>query len=353
MSQVSLPERLLRLVEIGSVTGQEQALCEFLLARFSGLSSHVVERVGNSFALRPRERRTPFLLALVGHLDTVPATAANPPRIEGDRLYGLGAADMKSGLALMWELLERPVSEPTCDLAFVFYEGEEGPYERSGLGPLLNELGWLRDVDLAICLEPSNNVLQLGCLGTLHAEVTFVGKAAHSARPWQGINAIQAAGPLLVALSARPAREVRFGDLIYREVISATMARGGTARNVVPERFVLNLNYRFAPGRSLEAAKGDVRELVGEAAELRFVDAAPAGHIPEQNALLERFRQVCEVEVEAKQAWTDVARLSEAGVPAVNFGPGENEQAHQPSESTSLALLEQGDELLRRFLSRG
>lgn len=343
-------ERLLTLVQIDSVIGREQRLCEWLLERFAGLEGYAVDRVGNAFALRPRMRRHPHMLGLVGHLDTVPASADNPARIENGRVFGLGSADMKSGLALMWHLIEQPVNDATCDLAFVFYDGEEGPYDGSGLGPLLGQLSWLREVDLAICLEPSDNVLQLGCLGTLHAELTFCGRAAHSARPWQGENAIHKAGPLLARLADLTPVEVRFGDLVYREVISATVAQGGRARNVVPDKFVVNLNFRFAPGRSLASAQQHVRDLVGAAAEVRFVDLAPSAAVPLHNPLLERLRRCCALEEQPKQAWTDVARLTAAGIPAVNFGPGENAQAHQPHESTSIALLEQGDVLLRRLV---
>jgi len=161
-----LADKLLTLVQIESVIGNEGRLCEWLIDRFSQLGDYALDRVGNSFALRVGARQHPYLLGLVGHLDTVPPTADNPARIESGRVFGLGSADMKSGLALMWQLLEDPVRQPTCDLAFVFYDGEEGTYSGSGLGPLLEQLGWLSEIDLAICLEPSDNVLQLGCLGT-------------------------------------------------------------------------------------------------------------------------------------------------------------------------------------------
>jgi len=345
-----LTQELLDLVRFDSVIGREQALCDALATRFGANPQYRIHRLGASFALEPVQRRCQQLVALVGHLDTVPPSGDNPPRIEGDRLFGLGASDMKSGLALMCQLLDRPVAEPAYDLAFVFYHGEEGPYSQSGLGPLLSELQWLQEVDLAICLEPSSNVLQLGCLGTIHAEVTFRGRAAHSARPWQGENAIYKATGLLERLAAMEAVEAHFGDLIFREVMTATTAHGGTARNVVPSRFVLNLNYRFAPGRSLQSAQQVIQGAVRDEGDIVFVDMAPSGSIPLDNAVLERFRRICAVRAEPKQAWTDVARLSEAGISAINFGPGEGAQAHQPEESTSIKLLQQGDTLLRRFL---
>lgn len=348
---MELVERLITLVKIDSVIGDEKPICEYLLKEFSD-KPYRVTRVGESFALYPahRDSSSRKLVALVGHLDTVPPSADNPPRIEGDRLYGLGAADMKSGLAIMWQLIEAPEPAAAYDLAFIFYHGEEGPYADSGLGPLLAAVDWLDEVALAICLEPSDNRLQLGCLGTLHAEVSFVGRAAHSARPWQGENAIHKAAGLLQRLTEVESRDVKFGDLLYREVVSATLASGGSARNVVPDRFTLNLNFRFAPDRSLPEAQRFIEQLVEGQAELRFTDLAPSGAIPQGNAALDALIAVCGEPPQSKQAWTDVARLSAAGVPAVNLGPGEGAQAHQPNESTSIATLELGEALFRRFL---
>lgn len=348
---MTLVERLLTLVKIDSVTGREGPLCDYLARCFASVDEYVVDRIGNSMALRPRERRHAHMVGFAGHLDTVPPSGDNPARIQGDRLFGLGASDMKSGVALMWQLIEEPVADPEYDLAFIFYEGEEGPYEQSGLGPLLAQLHWLQDIDLAFCLEPSDNVLQLGCLGTVHAEVTFVGRAAHSARPWQGDNAIHKAAALLTYLAKLEPMDVSFGGLTYREVLSATTASGGRARNMVPDQFTLNLNYRFAPGRTPSSAKAYVRQVVGEDVGLRFVDLAPAGAVPDDNPLLSRFQQICPVPVAPKQAWTDVARLDAVGIDAVNFGPGDNAQAHQPRESTSISKLNECGVLMRRFLS--
>ncbi|MBW2732474.1 MAG: succinyl-diaminopimelate desuccinylase [Deltaproteobacteria bacterium] len=350
----SLAERLLTLVKFHSVIGDEGPLCDFIIERAQKAGGMIVERVGNSIALRPSHRRHDQLVCLVGHLDTVPATADNPPRVEGDRLFGLGSADMKAGLAVMWSLLEKPEEHAAYDVAHIFYDAEEGPYESGGLGPLLDATPWIKDeVDLAFCLEPSDNALQLGCLGVLNATVTFSGRAAHSARPWQGENAVHKAAGLLGRLAAFTPKEHLFGDLKYMEVISATLAQGGVARNVVPASFELNLNYRFPPGCCMEQARQNVRDLVAGEAEVVFIDIAPSGTIPVDNEVLERFKRRCAVPVAAKQAWTDVGRMSTLGIDAVNFGPGEGAQAHQPHESTSIALLEEGEALMRRFLSKG
>ena len=354
----SLSERLLTLVKIDSVIRHEEALCEFFCQRAEAWTDYSLQRVGRSIALRPKARRHEQLVCLAGHLDTVPPAGENPPRIADGRVWGLGSADMKAGLALMWGLLDRPVEQPFCDLAFVFYDGEEGPYVGNGLGPLLEEARWLvDDTELAICLEPTDNTLQLGCLGTINATVRFAGRPAHSARPWQGENAIHKAAPVLTRLAAFEPKDYRYGprdELLFREVMSATLADGGTARNAVPGRFELNINYRYPPSKSAEEAEALVQEVCGGSeglAEVEIVDHCPAGAVPEGNAALERLRQRCAVEEIAKQAWTDVGRFSAHGVAAVNFGPAENAQCHQPDESTSIELLEQGDALFRHFLS--
>ena len=349
---MDLVEKTIALVEIPSITGQEAELCDYLAKKLSTLSErHEVLRLDNNLVTRPVQRRDRPLVALVGHLDTVPPAADNPVRRENDRLYGLGTSDMKAGVALMWHLLEQDVAQPAFDLSCVFYTGEEGPYHTSGLTPVLEKYSWLRGVDLAICLEPSDNVLQLGCLGTLHAEVTFRGRAAHSARPWHGENAIHKAAALIQRLASMQPVEVEVDGLIYREVISATLAKGGTARNVVPDFFAVNLNYRFAPGRSIASAQQRIFEIIAGQADVEFLDLSPSGPVPRDNSVLECFRRATTATVEPKQAWTDVARLAAFGIDAVNFGPGQSDQAHQPSEYVLVPYLEAADRLLRAFLA--
>ena len=297
------------------------------------------------------------LVLLVGHTDTVPPKPGDgPPRVDGDTIHGLGASDMKGGLAVMLALAEdlfpRAGSGAPCayDLGLVFYDHEEGPWAKSGLGPLLTEVPWLSTAALAFCLEPSDNVVQLGCMGTLHAQVDFRGRSAHSARPWQGENAIHKAAGLLARLAARVPVDVHRDGFLFREVISATQASGGTARNVIPDGFRLNLNYRFAPGRTIEEASADVRALVAGEAEVTIVEAAPSGRLVGENALLKRFLAQNGNAVAAKQAWTDVARLGQAGVDAVNLGPGLAAQAHQAGEWASLRLLKESHAQFRAFL---
>ena len=356
------------------MTGDESA-CASAVSRLLAPTAFHVEQIGLTVLARtpPRPDDARPLVLLVGHTDTVPPHPGDfGARREGGRIVGLGSSDMKGGLAVMIALAERldPAVLP-YRLGFVFYDREEGPWAASGLGPALVEAPWLTEARIAFCLEPSDNVVQVGCLGTLHVQVRFHGQASHSARPWQGKNAVHAAGGLLVALAGRAPRDVVVGGFDFREVISATLASGGRARNIIPELFELNLNYRFAPGRSLDDAEADVRALVAQAigaaanggdaddlwtadgvrVELRSVERAPSGPVVTDNPLLQRFLTLNGNAVTAKQAWTDVARLGAAGVNAVNLGPGTSAQAHQAGEHCEVALLHASYDQLHRFLT--
>lgn len=352
-------ERLARLTlelcTIPSVTGSEQAIADWVEARCRGAAPDAaIFRTGNSlvcdpWAGAPPPAGTPTV-ALVGHLDTVRCAEDQPFEIRDGRVYGCGASDMKAGVAVMLSLLERWREWTAARPVWIFYEGEEGPELGNGLEPVLKS-GVLPKLDLAFVLEPTDRALQLGCMGVMHAEVTVRGTRAHSARPWQGENAIYRAIPLLERLAARERREVRFGELLFYEVIVVTQARTMNSRNVVPDALELNVNVRFAPGRSAAEAERELRELVGGDAEVEVVDSAPAGEVYLDHPLLEPWRRREGLTQLPKQAWTDVARLTAHGVPAVNFGPGETAQCHQANEWCSIDSLTHCYGALSRFFS--
>jgi len=293
------------------------------------------------------------LVALCGHLDTVPVHEEDrgPPRREAGRLVAPGASDMKGGLSVLLELaLRLPRAERFCDLLLVLYAREEGPFLENELGDLL-DARLLDGAAFAFLLEPTDNVLQLGCVGSIHATVTFTGRAAHSARPWQGDNAVHRAGALLAELHARPPREARSGGLPFREVLSATRIEGGRARNVVPDRCTLNLNFRFAPDRTLDDAAAELAALgARHGAEVTMTDLSPACPAWAEHPVVRRLVERTGIAVEPKQAWTDVARLAAHGIPAANLGPGATAQAHQRGEWVELGALVRGYRLLERFL---
>ncbi len=350
----ALAEELLR---VDSPIGQERALADLVEARARAWGPHALIRAGDSLCIVPRAPRPGRkTLMLAGHLDTVPAHGPNPVRREGDKLFGLGASDMKVADAVILWALERACREAARhDLVGVLYAREEGPFVESEM-PLVIDAArpWFDRADLVICMEPTDNRIELGALGTCHAQVTFAGKRAHSARPWQGDNAIHKLAPLLARLGQLPREAHVFHGLTFYEVISATGVEFRGARNVVPDRAVLNLNYRFAPDKDEGAVRARLAELIGTDAEWELTDFCPAGRVCGDNPLLAELKALlAPVEIAAKQAWTDVGRLSQRGLDAINWGPGLTAQAHQAGEHASLAELGRTVATLERWLFRG
>ncbi len=350
----SLTRTLLEICQIDSFIGEEAKLC-------SAIETRLKKRLGDKAVTRFRDNLIVHVgannhgpkLCLAGHLDVVRTQHDAPARIEGSKLYGAGAADMKSGLALMIELAERlDAATLPCALTLIFYAGEEGPYEGNDLGPLLDNFQDLHKLDLVLCLEPSDNKLQLGCMGSLHGTMRFQGTTAHSARPWQGKNAIYTSIATLSALSKKEPEVVTIDGLEFKEVMTPTLASGGRSRNIVPDKFDVNVNYRFAPHRSVEDAIQVLRSVMEPGSgEFEVVDCAPPGKPHGQHPLIQHLITCGVRAVEPKQAWTDVGRFSQLGVAAANFGPGTNAQAHQRNEYTELGLLEEGYQILERFIT--
>ena len=350
---MTLVDTLTWLVDIPSVTGKEGPLCEALTARLgAAYKEDEIRRIGNSLVVGPRTSRP--LVLLVGHIDTVPRQGQGPARIDGDRIFGLGTSDMKSGVAVMVHLLEdRSVRNGPYDVVGVFYDAEEGPHAKNGLEPVLQRLPWLAEADFAVVTEPTDLELQLGCQGLINATVRFEGKAAHSARPWLGENAVTRAGAWLAGLHRREPDPHEVGGLTFYEVFSVTRAAAGVANNVIPATFELNLNYRFAPHRTRAGARARLAEITEAADAVDVQECVDGAPVPEGNPFLDRLIQIADAAVTPKQAWTDVARLARYGIPAVNYGPGETAQAHQATESVPIANLDPAYRSLRRFLTEG
>ena len=349
-----LLDNLLWFLERPSVIGNEKRLCDDLEVRLSGASGWEIKRVSNNLSVR-RQKPDPARERVVfaGHLDTVPEPEGGiEVRVEDGHVYGRGASDMKAGDAVMLSLLEEFDWEKSwAEPIFVFYEREEGPYPENGLEAVFAGSPWVLDADLALCLEPTAGALEVGCVGTAQVEITFKGKSSHSARPWQGENALTAAGEFLTNLHERPAEEVVVEGLPFYEVLTPTLARGGRAKNVVPDEFWVNVNYRFAPGRSLDDVRRTFEELLPGGAGFEISDFAPSGPVRLDNPLLKKLTG-SGIEVRPKQAWTDVARFAVHDVAAANFGPGIPAQAHQQNEHAEVGLLEECYASLVSFLKR-
>lgn len=348
---MTLAATLTELVDIPSETGNEGRLCTALAERMMRTHGQDgVSRINNSLVVgRTTDRPT---ILLVGHIDTVPNQGQGAAYIHEGRLHGLGASDMKSGVAVMMHLLEdADVLLGPYDVIGVFYEAEEGPADANGLEPVLQRAPWLADAVFAVVTEPTDLELQLGCVGVINARIGFRGLAAHSARPWLGENAVTKAGAFLDELHRREPEPFEVAGLTYYEVFSVTRASGGVANNIIPGAFELNLNYRFAPHRTLHEAEARLSEVAAAADSIEIADTAPAAPVPEGHPLLDRLVRISGADVTPKQAWTDVARLTAHGVPAVNYGPGETSQAHQVTESVPVDHLDRCFDALRRFLT--
>lgn len=355
--RATLVDRLVEHCRLACVTGEEGPIADAVAGRYAE-RGEAVTRIGNSVVVGEPGSRP--LVLLVGHLDVVPPTDADrdPHRDEVDGVevvVGRGASDMKAGNVVAmaaFEDAELRAGSP-YDVALVLYAGEEGPAEGNELETVLHELPWLREAALAVILEPTDGEIQAGCLGGLHAELTFRGRQAHSARPWHGENALTKAGSFLAELHAMEPAEVEVDGVVYRDVWSATQAWTDNARNVIPGAFTVNLNFRFAPSRTLAEAEEELVALVGGRADVDVVDRAPPAPPGLSAEAVRHFVEAVDAPVAGKQAWTDVARFAEIGVPALNYGPGLTAQAHQRGEYVPVDALVHAHEQLRRFLAGG
>jgi succinyl-diaminopimelate desuccinylase len=332
-----LAARTLELVDIPSESRDEQRIAGHVAAVL-GAAGVPVRELGDSCVLAGPDA-APVLLA--GHLDTVPAQDNRPGRIAGDRVHGLGASDMKGALAVMIEL-----ALAGAPARCLFFGREELPAAESALTPLLEREPLA--AELVVMMEPTGCELHAGCLGNIGATWTFHGRSGHSARPWTADNAIEHAAAGVLALAAQPPAPHSFDGLEFVEVASVTRIAGGIAGNVIPDRVECHVNFRYAPGRSPDAAEARLAELCRDHGELRVDSNAPSGPVatgPRVDALV----AAGDLARAPKQAWTPVAEFGLAGLAAVNFGPGEPEQAHRRDESVLIAGLVRAYEVLERF----
>ncbi|MGF9646801.1 succinyl-diaminopimelate desuccinylase [Pseudarthrobacter oxydans] len=351
------------IMDINSVSGSETELADAVEAALLALPELHVVRDGDSIIART-ELGNAERVILAGHLDTVPL-----PLTEGSRgtvpsswesgtpgegvLYGRGATDMKGGVAVQLALAATMFdggTAPKRDVTFVFYDHEEVEAVKSGLGRLVRNHGHLLDGDFAILLEPTDGTVEGGCNGTSRFEATTVGEAAHSARAWMGSNAIHAAAPILARLAAYQPATVNVDGLEYRESLNAVKINGGTAGNVIPDRCVVEINYRFAPDKTPDQAEAVVRELL-EGFDVVRTDAAAGARPGLQHPAAASFVAAVGAEPKPKYGWTDVARFSELGIPAVNFGPGDPLLAHKDNEHVHAEAIHKCLQALQDWLA--
>ncbi|WP_372729551.1 succinyl-diaminopimelate desuccinylase [Nocardioides sp.] len=340
-----------QLVNIESVSRNEQAIADAVQAALEPLEHLIVTRHGHTVVARTDLGRGERVV-IAGHLDTVPLNDNLPARREqrpdGDLLHGLGTCDMKGGDAVMLRLAAT-VPEPNRDVTFIFYEAEEIDEQYNGLKHLAASNPELMVADFAILMEPSNAGVEAGCQGTLRVDVRTHGERAHSARSWKGVNAIHAAADVLARLQQYEARRPVIDGLEYHEGLNAVFIRGGVAGNVLPDECVVEVNFRFAPDRSEAEAADFVRDFF-EGYDVEVTDSAP-GALPGLDVpAAKAFLAAVGGEAHPKFGWTDVARFTALGVPAVNFGPGDPLLAHKQEEFVPVEEIERCEVLLRGWL---
>lgn len=332
------------LVDINSVSHEEKALADHLEARLRAMPWLAVDRLEDNLVARTQLGR-PQRLVVAGHIDTVPVNGNGRARVDGDTLWGLGSADMKSGLAVMLDLAGC-IPEPSVDVTYVFYACEEVAREYNGLSRLFVLRPDLLAGDAAVLGEPTGGVIEAGCQGVIKMAVTVCGSRAHTARPWMGKNAIHRLGPVLAVVNSYEGRRPRIDGCEYREALQAIAVSGGVAGNVVPDRATLSLNHRFAPDRSVDEAAAALQALLAPALDgasgdrVEVIEQAPAAAPGLDHPLLNRLAAHIGVPPRAKLGWTDVAFFAERRIPAVNFGPGDPALAHTADERVGRAELD-------------
>lgn len=335
------------LCDIDSVSGGEKHLADRIEATLRRAHHLEVIRHGNTVAARTATD-APARVIIAGHIDTVPVSGCLPARLEGDHLWGRGSVDMKGGVASHLIHAVNP-TPPRHNVTWVFYDQEEVDAEKNGLGLFHTAHPDWFVADFGILGEPTNAIVEGGCNGTLRAVATVTGVQAHSARPWKGSNAIHALAPLLSRLAGHVPETRRVDGLDYRESLQAVGIAGGVAGNVVPDSASVTINFRFAPDRSVAEAVEYV-EAVCVGCEVAIVDAAPGARPGLDQPVAEDFLRHVAVPPAPKYGWTDVARLSAVGIPAINFGPGDPSLAHSPSEQVPLEQLESAHRILGEWL---
>jgi succinyl-diaminopimelate desuccinylase len=329
-----LVDILCDLIRVESVTGNEKALCDVLFETLSPYAGELI-RENNSliFNLKYGKENT---IALIGHIDTVPiGNSTTEAYIKDDAIWGRGACDMKSGLASMLKVIEQidcGVIQPVNNVSFIFYEGEEGPAP-NGINLFLNK-NILKDINFAYVLEPSEGNYSVGCLGSLAVKKEIFGVSAHSANPKTGVNALNDA---MIIFEKIKEMDKLIGEMQhidnheFYETVNVTSLNTFNAFNVLPPRAELVVNYRFRPGRSIEEAKNFLYSYLGEDG-ITILDEVGSCYIGSDNKIF----LIEGIKSEIMQAWTDMAQLNEAGIPAINFGPGSIKLAHKPDERITI-----------------
>ncbi|MCU1544845.1 MAG: succinyl-diaminopimelate desuccinylase [Microbacteriaceae bacterium] len=343
-----------QLCDIESVSGDERTIADAIQASLAAATHLEVIRDGDAIIARTnlgRDKR----VVIAGHIDTVPLNDNLPTRFETedgvDYLWGRGTVDMKAGVAVQLKLAVE-LADPAVDVTWIWYDHEEVSADLNGLTRLAANRPELLVGDFAILGEPTRSEVEGGCNGNARIEVRTFGLRSHSARAWVGHNAIHDVAPILNTLAAYEPREVEVEGLVYREGLNAVGISGGVAGNIIPDAAMVHINYRFAPSRSGEEAIAHLRELFA-GFDVTVVDLAEGARPGLDAPLAKNFLAAVGGTAMPKYGWTDVARFSALGTPAVNYGPGDPLKAHADDERVPLEQITSCEQGLRAWLMTG
>lgn len=354
MSAIDLSKNLVELTmdlcNIESVSGSEQRLADEIEKALT-LPHLSLVRDGNAIVASTKGDKPRVLIA--GHIDTVPVANNLPSQLhhfEREQvIMGRGSVDMKGGVAVMLKLASDLV-DSRYDISWIFYDNEEVDSSKNGLGRIAKNRPELLKGEFAVLCEPTSALVEGGCNGTLRALIRTRGTKAHSARPWMGKNAIHLAAPILQILNTFQPSTISVDGLDYKESLNAVSIRAGIAGNVIPDLCVVEVNYRFAPSKDEDTAKQQIAEIF-QGFEIEFVDVAAGARPGLDTELAQQFLSATGATARPKYGWTDVARFSALGIPAINYGPGDPSLAHADNENLPVGHLFDVEKGLRSWLS--
>ena len=291
-------------------------------------------------------------VVLHGHLDVVPGRPEQfEPRIEGDRLIGRGAYDMKGGLAAMMCALKDVADQRGVRVRLVCVPDEESEEldERSTDAVVGAGLGG----DFAITGEPTNMHIGVEAKGVLVMRIVVHGRSAHSSTPWLGDNAVLKAVGVFRAIESLPfSRES--SEMFDRPSINLGRIAGGDALNKVPDRCEMAVDIRYLPGQDPGEILAQVRAISGIYVERTFIH--PTVSVSRTNPYVVALREAVSratpdriTESVGRDGASDAASFIEAGIPAVEFGPA-GAGHHGPEEWVSVVSLQRYRRALADFV---
>ncbi|MFM9130741.1 MAG: succinyl-diaminopimelate desuccinylase [Actinomycetes bacterium] len=339
----------LDLVNISSVSKDEKSIADSIEEALKKCNHLKLTRVNNSLVAQTSFGNKQRVV-IAGHIDTVPANNNFPGKINNSEVVGLGSVDMKSGIAVALKLASE-ITSSNFDVTYLFYESEESETKFNGLELITKQQKDLLNCDFAILMEPTNGILEVGCQGSLRFEVSTSGKRSHSARWWNGENAIHKTNKILEILNNYKSREPEIDGYKFREGLQAVKINGGIAGNVVPDSVSVSINHRFAPDTSIDQATTNMKNLFKDFNFL-LVDAANAAPTGLSNPVIKDFVSSIGKSIAPKFGWTDVARFASNGIPAINFGPGDPNLAHHPDEKVLISQINDVYESLKKWLTK-